>query len=38
MKLNEIAKLLREFDYDKNGEELTIQFLITMLYELYGLK
>ena len=32
------AKLLKEFDYDKNGKELTIQFLITMLYELYGLK
>ena len=29
-----IATLLREFDYQKNGKDATISFLISMLNEL----
>lgn len=38
MDLERAAELLKEFDYQKNGKELTIRFLITILNELYGLK
>ena len=38
MSFDEIVCLLQEFDYKKNGEDLTIEFLIRILYELKGLK
>ncbi len=38
MSFERAVELLKEFDYEKNGEELTIEFLITILYELKGLK
>lgn len=34
MKFEQIAQLLREFDYQKNGKRLTVHFLIRMLDEL----
>ena len=33
-----LVTMLQEFDYEKNGKDLTIKFLITVLYELNGLK
>lgn len=38
MSFERAIELLKEFDYEKNGEELTIEFLIMILYELKGLK
>lgn len=38
MEFDNIITLLKEFDYAKNGKDASIKFLITMLYELYGLK
>lgn len=38
MRFEEAIRLLKEFDYEKNGEDLTIEFLILILYELKGLK
>lgn len=38
MDFKRAVELLKEFDYEKNGEDLTIQFLIMILYELNGLK
>ena len=38
MEFERAVELLREFDYKKNGKKLTIQFLIFILNELYGLK
>ena len=38
MSFERAVELLKEFDYEKNGEDLTIQFLIMILYELNGLK
>ena len=32
-----VYEMLREFDYKKNGKELSIQFLITMLNYLNGI-
>ena len=38
MDFKRAVELLKEFDYEKNGPQLTIQFLIFVLNELYGLK
>lgn len=38
MSFEKAVELLKEFDYEKNGEELTFEFLIMILYELKGLK
>ena len=38
MEFDKAVELLQEFDYARNGKELTIQFLIYILNELYGLK
>lgn len=34
MELKRAAELLREFDYEKNGYDITVEFLIFMLNEL----
>lgn len=34
MKFEKIIELIKEFDYEKNGEELTIKFLVFILNEL----
>lgn len=34
MGFERIAELIKEFDYEKNGEELTIKFLVFILNEL----
>lgn len=38
MNFKDAITLLKEFDYEKNGKDLTIEFLIMILYELKGLK
>lgn len=38
MNFERAIELLKEFDYEKNGKDLTVQFLIFILNELYGLK
>ena len=34
MEFERIVELIKEFDYEKNGEELTIKFLVFILNEL----
>ena len=34
MEFGRIVELIKEFDYEKNGEELTIKFLVFILNEL----
>ncbi len=34
MEFERIVELIKEFDYEKNGEELTIKFLVFVLNEL----
>lgn len=34
MEFEKIVELIKEFDYEKNGEELTIKFLVFILNEL----
>lgn len=34
MEFERIVELIKEFDYKKNGEELTIKFLVFILNEL----
>ena len=34
MEFDRIVELIKEFDYEKNGEELTIKFLVFILNEL----
>ena len=36
MSFEKAIELLQEFDYEKNGKEKTISFLIFMLNELYN--
>lgn len=38
MSFERAIELLKEYDYEKNGKELTIQFLIYIIYELYEVK
>ena len=38
MSFERAIELLREFDYERNGKELTIGFLINIIYELYDVK
>ena len=38
MSFERAIELLKSFDYEKNGKELTIQFLIYIIYELYEVK
>lgn len=34
MKFNEVVRLLKEFDYERNGRDITIMFLSQMIEEL----
>lgn len=38
MNFSQIIELLKEFDYNKNGIELTIEFLEVMIYQLKIIK